>query len=61
MDTKVIAGITVVLFTYALFSWALGRYINKKKEPRPSEFQNFLQGSWIIGAIIIFGLIMAWL
>lgn len=61
MEGKAIIGISIILFTYALFSWALGRYINKKKEPRRTEFQNFLSGAWIIGAIIAFGLIMAWL
>ena len=61
MENKALIGMIIVLFTYALFSWALGRYINKKKEPRRSEFQNFLSGAWIIGAIIAFGLIMAWL
>lgn len=60
MESKAIIGICIILFTYGLFSWALGRYINKKKDPRPSEFQNFLSGSWIIGLVITFGLVMAY-
>jgi uncharacterized membrane protein YidH (DUF202 family) len=54
MDNKVIIGIGILIFTYGLFSWALGRYINKKKEKKFSEFQNFLAGAWIIGLILTF-------
>ncbi len=54
MESNVIIGICVLFFTFSLFSWALGRYINKKKDPKPNEFQNFLAGSWILGLVIVF-------
>lgn len=59
MDSKALIGIVILLFTYSLFSWALGRQINKKKQPRPTEFQSFLTGSWIVGLIVV--LLIAWL
>ncbi|MDA3893867.1 MAG: hypothetical protein PF517_19580 [Salinivirgaceae bacterium] len=61
MDNKVIIGIGILIFTYGLFSWALGRYINKKKEKKFSEFQNFLAGAWIIGLIIVFIILILYL
>lgn len=54
MNSKTIIGLSIILFTYALFSWALGRYINKRKEKKVNEFQNFLSGAWILGLIVAF-------
>jgi len=57
MNSKVIIGITIIFFTYSLFSWALGHYLNRKKDPRPTELQSFLKGSLIIGGIIVAGIL----
>ncbi|MBI9069332.1 MAG: hypothetical protein JEZ09_18690 [Salinivirgaceae bacterium] len=57
MENKALIGIITLLFTYALFSWALGRYINKKKEKKSSEFENFLSGAWILGIVLAFFII----
>lgn len=54
MNSNAIIGISILLFTYGLFSWALGRFMNKRKNKETSEFQNFLTGAWIIGLIIGF-------
>ncbi len=53
MESKALIGLSVLLFVYALFSWALGRFINRKKIPKPTEFHNFLLGGLIIGLPII--------
>lgn len=52
MDSKAVIGVSIIFFTYALFSWALGHFLNRKKDPRPSELQSFLKGSLIIGGIV---------
>ncbi len=53
MESKAI-GIGILIFTYSLFSWALGRFINKRKNKKVSEFQNFLSGAWVIGLVLVF-------
>ena len=58
MESNVIIGISILLFTYGLFSWALGRFINKRNQKETNEFQNFLSGGWIIGLILLF--FIAW-
>ena len=52
MTSEIITGIGILVFTYGLFSWALGKFINKRKEKKANEFQNFLSGAWILGLII---------
>lgn len=52
-------GISILIFTYGLFSWALGRYINKRKGNKTSEFNNFLAGAWIIALVLVF--LIGWL
>jgi len=54
MESKAIIGISILFFTYGLFSWALGRFINKRKKNKTNEFQNFLAGAWIIGLVLAF-------
>ncbi len=53
MDNKALIGISILLFTYGLFSWAIGRFINKRKKKESTEFQNFLLGAGILGIILI--------
>ncbi len=53
MESKVIVGIGILIFSYGLFSWALGRYLNKTKKKETNEIQNFLSGAWIIGAVLL--------
>jgi len=54
MTSEIITGIGILVFTYSLFSWALGKFINKRKDKKVNEFQNFLAGAWILGLIIAF-------
>ncbi|PKP08376.1 MAG: hypothetical protein CVU09_16110 [Bacteroidetes bacterium HGW-Bacteroidetes-4] len=57
MEGNPIIGISVLLFIYGLFSWSLGRLINKRKKKEATELQNFLDGAWILGivALLIIG------
>ncbi len=59
MNSNAIIGASVIFFSYILFSWALGRMINRKKEPKPTEFKNFLAGAWVIGLFVVFGIIIS--
>lgn len=54
MENKTLIGFVTLLFTYMLFSWALGRFVNKRKHKNLSEFQNFLSGAWMLGLVILF-------
>jgi hypothetical protein len=62
MKTDVIAGVSIILFTYTLFAWALGAYINKKKEDNKNHWKNLWDGAWrlffILGGLIVFGYFM---
>jgi len=60
MNSNAIAGISVIVFTYTLMSWALGKYLNKKKEPKTTELKNFLSGAWVIGIFIALGFIISY-
>lgn len=60
MESKAIIGLSVMLFAYALFSWSLGRFINRKKQPKPTEFQNFLLGGLIIAIPVVVALILGY-
>ncbi len=59
MEGNPLIGISVLLFIYALFSWSLGRFINKRKQKEATELQNFLDGAWILGLVAL--LIIAFL
>ncbi len=61
MNKETIIGIGILVFSYSLFSWALGRFINKRKGIKVSEFKNFLSGSWIIGLFIVFIILMLYI
>jgi hypothetical protein len=61
MNKEIITGIAILFFTYSLFSWALGRFINKRKGIKTSEFKSFLLGAWIIGLFIIFMIVMLYI
>lgn len=53
MEGNPLIGISVLLFIYALFSWSLGRFINKRKQKEVTEMQNFLDGAWILGIVAL--------
>lgn len=59
MEGNPLIGISVLLFIYALFSWSLGRFINKRKQKEATELQNFLVGAWILGLVAVF--LIGWL
>ena len=61
MGSEKIIGISVILFIYVFFSWALGRFINKHKKKEVTEFQNFLSGAWIIGAVVAFFVVYSYI
>lgn len=63
MEKQAIVGIGIILFTYILFSWALGRFINRRGGRKVSELRNLFDGAWrlilILGGILIFGYFMS--
>ena len=62
MGSEKIIGFTFILFIYLLFSWALGRFINKHhKKIESNELQNLLSGAWILGLIVAFFVIYSYL